>query len=119
MKLAFYQILHVASMVLLTAAVFRGFANPDPLTRRRTLALVGILSLAMLIGGFGLVAVTKAGFPWWILVKLVCWLGLSSLSGLGYRKPALIPKLSWVATFLVLIAVASVYGRHVLGGGYE
>lgn len=119
MKLAFYQILHVTSMVLLTAVVVRGFANPDPRTRGRTLGLVGILSLAMLIGGFGLLAITKVGFPWWVLVKLVCWLGLSLISGVGYRRPELIPKLSWVATCLVVLAVASVYGRNILGGGYE
>lgn len=119
MKLAFYQILHVTSMVLLTAVVVRGFANPAPRTRGRTLGLVGILSLAMLIGGFGLLAITKVGFPWWVLVKLICWLGLSSISGVGYRRPELIPKLSWVATCLVVLAVASVYGRNVLGGSYE
>ncbi len=119
MKLPIYQVLHVASMVLLTAVVFQGFANPDPGNRKRSLALSGVLALLMLTGGFGLVAVMKVGFAWWVIVKLVCWLGLSSIGGIAFRKPHLIPRLSVLATVLVLVAISTVYFRNVVSGTYE
>ena len=119
MKLAFYQFLHVASMVLLVAVVFQGFANPDPKTRKRTLRNAGILALTMLIGGFGLVAVMKVGFPWWVIVKTVCWLGIASISGFGYRKPERIPLLTGITAALVAIAIATVYFRNAGAAGFE
>jgi uncharacterized membrane protein YccC len=119
MKIAFYEVLHVASMVLLTAFIFQAFANPDPKNRKKTGMITGILALLMLIGGFGLVATMKVGFPWWVIVKLVCWFGLVSISGLGYRKPERIPMLTGAAIGLILIAIATVYFRHALEGGFE
>jgi hypothetical protein len=67
------------------------------------------------IGGFGLVVTMKVGFPWWVIVKLVCWLGLVSISGMAYRKPERIPRLTLVAIALILIAIITVYFRHVAG----
>lgn len=119
MKTAVYQILHVASMVLLTAFIFQTFANPDPKNKKRTGMIAGLLALLMLIGGFGLVATMKVGFPWWVIVKLVCWLGLVSISGMAYRKPQRIPLLTLVAIALILTAIVTVYFRHVAGGSYE
>lgn len=106
-------------MVLLTAFIFQTFANPDPKNRRKTGMITGILALLMLIGGFGLVATMKVGFPWWVIVKLVCWLGLASVSGMAYRKPQRIPMLTIVAIALILIAIITVYFRHVTAGSYE
>ena len=111
--------LHVASMVLLTAMIFQAFANPDPANKRKTMRAIGILATTMLIGGFGLVATMKVGFPVWVFVKLLCWFGLVSISGLGYRMPKRIPALTVVATVLILIAISAVYFRHVIGGGFE
>lgn len=119
MKLACYQVLHVGSMVLLTAVVSQAFANPDLKSRRQTLCIIGLLGLAMLVGGFGLVATMKVGFPGWVVIKLVCWFGLMAISGLGYRKPERIPFLTVVAGVLILTAITTVYFRHVVGGPYE
>ena len=119
MKLQIYQVLHVASMVLLTAFLFQAFANPDPKNKKRTGMLTGIFAVLMLIGGFGLVATMKVGFPWWVTVKLVCWFGLASISGLAYRKPARIPLLTVVTIALILTAIITVYFRHVADGSYE
>jgi hypothetical protein len=119
MKIAIYQWLHVGAMVLLTAFIFQTFANPDPKNKRRTGIITGILALVALIGGFGLLTVMKTGFPWWIIVKLVCWFGLVAISGLAYRKPERIPVLTAVAIVLVLTAVATVYFRHALAGSFE
>lgn len=119
MKLACYQVLHVGSMVLLTAVVFQAFANPDPSRRKSTMCAIGCLALAMLVGGFGLVATMKVGFPGWVIIKLVCWFGLMAISGMGYRKPERIPFLTVMAGVLLLTAITTVYFRHVLGGPYE
>ena len=119
MKLQIYQVLHVASMVLLTAFLFQAFANPDPKNKMKTLVVTGIFAVLMLIGGFGLVATMKVGFPWWIIVKLVCWFGLASISGMAYRKPQRIPLLTVVAIALILTAIITVYFRHIAGGSYE
>lgn len=109
MKLQIYQVLHVASMVLMTAFIFQAFANPDPKNKKRSAMLIGSLALLMLIGGFGLVATLHVGFPWWVVVKGICWLGLVAISGLGYRKPDRIPLLTGVAIALILIAITTVY----------
>lgn len=119
MKLQIYQFLHVVSMVLLVAYIFQAFADPDPKKKKRTGMITGILAVLMLVGGFGLVAVMRVGFPWWVVVKLVCWLGLASISGMAYRKPERIPHLSAVAVALILIAIATVYFRHLVGAGFE
>ena len=109
MKLHIYQVLHVASMVLMTAFLFQAFANPDPKNKKKSAILIGSLALLMLIGGFGLIATLHVGFPWWIIVKVVCWAGLVAISGLGYRKPERIPLLTGVAIALLLTAITAVY----------
>lgn len=111
MKIPIYQVMHVASMVLMTAFLFQVFANPDPKNRKRSAILIGSLALLMLIGGFGLVATLHVGFPWWVIVKAVCWVGLVAISGLGYRKPERIPLLTGVAIALILTAITTVYFR--------
>jgi len=112
MKLHIYQVLHVASMVLMTGFLFQAFANPDPKNKKKSSILIGILGLLMLVGGFGLVSVLHVGFPWWVIVKLVCWFGLVAMTGLAYRKPERIPVLTGAAIALILIAITSVYFSH-------
>ena len=46
-----------------------------------------------------------------MVVKLVCWLGLSGLAGMAFRKPENGRMLSWVASLLVLVAVVVVYTK--------
>lgn len=104
-----YYIIHVLSAFLLTALTFGAFAAPTPETRMRTVAFTGILSLVMLVGGFGLMA--KFQYEWapWVFIKMTCWLLLSGMAGTAYRKPEKAGMLSLAATFLVAVAVATVY----------
>lgn len=105
-----YYILHVVSGFLLTALTFGAFAAPTPETRKRTMAFTGVLSLVMLVGGFGLAA--KLGYSLsapWLLIKIGCWLVLSALAGMAYRMPQKTGVLSVVAAVLVAIAVSTVY----------
>ena len=104
----FYYILHVSSVLVLTAYTFYAFAAPLE-TRKRVMMISGIASLLALVGGFGLQAKLGYGFPGWIIVKLVCWLGLSALAGVGYRRRGAVGTLALVAIALVIIAVVMVY----------
>jgi hypothetical protein len=111
-KLLFYKLLHVFALIVLTAHTFMAFGNPDPVNRRRTLMVTGLASLLMLVAGFGLAAVQKIPMAsGWVIVKLCCWLGLSALGGIVYRKPHLRGLLSLVALGLILLALVMVFFR--------
>ena len=104
----FYYILHVSSVLVLAAYTFYAFAAPLE-TRKRVMMITGIASLLALVGGFGLQAKLGYGFPGWIIVKLVCWLGISALAGVGYRRRGAVGTLALVAIALLIIAVVMVY----------
>lgn len=104
----FYYILHVSSVLVLTAYTFYAFAAPLE-TRKRVLMIAGIASLLALVGGFGLQAKLNYGFPGWIIVKLVCWLGISALAGVGYRRRGAVGTLALVTIALLIVAVVMVY----------
>ncbi len=106
----FYYVLHVSSVLVLTAYTFYAFAAPAE-TRKRVMMITGIASLLALVGGFGLQAKLNYGFPGWLIVKLVCWLGLSALAGFGYRRRGAVGTLSLVAVVLVIVAVVMVYTK--------
>ncbi|MCH6258323.1 SirB2 family protein [Puniceicoccaceae bacterium K14] len=102
-KLALYHFLHVLSIMLLTGATFYVAANPKKHKKGKMMAITGILSLLALVGGSGLMAVMK--YSWgtpWIIVKIVCWLALSALSGMAYRKS----KSMVVAGIILAVGVA-------------
>ena len=104
-----YQVLHLVSVIFLVAITFRAFAAPTPESRKSNLALSGVASLVALVAGGGLMA--KMGYAWdaWVFVKIGCWLGLSGLAGMAYRKPQSVKALSWLAFALVVIALLMVY----------
>jgi apolipoprotein N-acyltransferase len=108
MSPTFYHILHVFSVLVMTGYTFYAFAA-DPSTRKRTLIISGIASLVALIAGFGLQAKLSVGFPGWLIVKIVCWLGLSALVGIGYRRRGAAGALALIALVLAFIAVVMVY----------
>ena len=51
------------------------------------------------------------GFPGWLIVKIVCWLGLSALAGFGYRRRGAAGTLSVIAIVLALVAIVMVYTK--------
>ena len=110
MNPVYYYLLHVFSLFALTAQTFMAFANPAPENRRRTMMLTGILSLLVLGSGFGLIArVYQNHIAGWMLVKLACWLVLSMLAGVAFRRPALRRTLSVVGLAAILLALVMVY----------
>jgi hypothetical protein len=104
----FYYILHVISLLVLTGYTFYAFAAP-PETKKKVMAITGSAALLAIIAGFGLQAKLQVGFPGWLIVKIVCWFGLSGLAGMGYRKRGIVGGLAVVACVLVAIAVTMVY----------
>ena len=110
MNVLVYYILHVVSVLVLTGYTFYAFAAPAE-TRKGVMMITGIASLLALVGGFGLQAKLGYGFPGWLIVKLVCWLGLSALAGFGYRRRGAAGTLAVIALALATVAVVMVYTK--------
>ncbi len=104
----FYNILHVLSVLVLTGFTFYAFAAPAE-TRKRVLMITGIASLVALVAAFGLQAKLQIGWPGWLFVKIACWLVLSALAGIGYRKRESVQALIYIALAAVVVAVLMVY----------
>ena len=105
-----YSILHVTAVLVLTGYTFYAFAAA-PETRKRVMMITGIASLVAVIAGFGLQAKLSLGFPGWLIVKILCWLGLSALAGFGYRRRGAAGALAAGALVLAFIAVVMVYTK--------
>ena len=110
MNVIVYYILHVVSVLVLTGYTFYAFAAPAE-TRKGVMMVTGFASLLALVGGFGLQAKLGYGFPGWLIVKLVCWLGLSALAGFGYRRRGAAGTLAIIAVTLATVAVVMVYTK--------
>lgn len=106
----FYHVVHVFAMVALIGYSFYAFAAPVPETKKRVMMVTGIASLVQLIAGFGLIHTMGYSMSQgWIWVKFACWLGLSALPGIAYRKREKAGLFIVIALVLVLVALAMVY----------
>jgi hypothetical protein len=105
-----YSILHVISILVLTGYTFYAFGAPAD-TKKRVMIITGFASLLALVAGFGLQAKLNVGWPGWLIVKILCWLGLSALAGFGYRRRGAAGTLAVVTIVLVTIAVVMVYTK--------
>ncbi len=105
------HVIHVAAALVLVGYTFYAFAAP-PETRKRVMIWTGGASLAMLLTGVrmwqGIYAFAPAG---WQIVKIVCWLGLSALAGIAYRRREKAGVLSWIAIVLAVVALVMVYAK--------
>ena len=103
------HVLHVAAALVLVGQIFFALAAP-PETRRRTLIWAGGASLVILLAGLRLWQTVYGFAPaGWLVIKVVCWLGLSALAGIAYRRRAQAGLLAGVALALATAAVAVVY----------
>lgn len=106
-----YSIVHVFSVLVLTGYTFYAFAAPAE-KRKQVMMITGIASLLALVGGFGLLSkLYNNQFAPWVIVKIVCWLGLSALAGIGFRKREKAPVFMAVALALVFVAIFAVYTK--------
>jgi hypothetical protein len=110
MNLNTYLVLHLSSIIVLLGYTFYAFAAPAE-TRKRVLMITGVAALLVLVSGFGMLHRLRLGFPGWAIVKLFCWLGLSAISGIAYRKRNMADFFMIVAFVLAITAVAMVYVR--------
>ncbi|MCX6952226.1 MAG: hypothetical protein NTV51_08675, partial [Verrucomicrobia bacterium] len=55
--------------------------------------------------GIGMLHTLHLGFPGWAIVKLVCWLGLASITGLAYKRRAQSTLFMQIALGLAIVAV--------------
>ncbi|HEY4247691.1 MAG TPA: hypothetical protein VGM64_12595 [Lacunisphaera sp.] len=111
-RLPYYHLLHLFALFVLTAHTFMAFGNPDPVNKKRTMIITGVASLLVLFSGFGMLHLLAIPFATgWVIVKFVCWLGLSSLAGVVYRRAHLRGLLSMISLLLILTAVYMVYFR--------
>lgn len=103
------RVLHLTGVLALVGYTFFAFAGP-PESRKRVLMITGISSLLVLLTGVrmwqGLLSFHVFG---WIVVKILCWLGLSAMSGIAYRKREMTGTLMVVTLALAVIAVAMVF----------
>ena len=111
MNLQMFVLLHLVSVILLSGVTFAAFAAPVAENRRKYLMRSGTLSLLVFLSGFGVMGVMELGFPGWALVKVVCWLVLSGLTGMAFRMTGQVPMLAAVATVAIVIAVTMVTYR--------
>jgi hypothetical protein len=102
------HVLHVASAIFLVGWTFYAFAAPRE-TRGKVLAYSGIASLIVLLTGLRLWQGIYAFHGGWVIVKIVCWLGLSAIAGMAYRRRERVPLFVWVTVVLATTAVAMVY----------
>ncbi len=101
--------LHVAAAFALVGYTFYAFAAP-PETRKRTMIWTGTAALVMLLTGVRMWQTVYSFAPaGWLVIKIVCWLGLSALSGIAYRRREKAGLLAWIALGLVAVALAMVY----------
>lgn len=104
-----YQLLHLASLLALTGGAFYAFAGP-PESRKKVMIITGIASVIQLISGFGLLAKLHGNdFQPWVIVKLVVWLALSALAGIGYRKRDQAGLFMGIIAVLLFVALYMVY----------
>ncbi len=81
-----YQVIHLLSLLTLTAGAFYAFSGA-PETKKKVLMITGIASVLMLVSGFGLLSKLHGNqVSSWVVLKFIAWLGVSALMGIGYRK---------------------------------
>ncbi len=102
---------HVAAVLVLIAFTFYAFAAALE-TRKAVLSVTGVAALVVIATGIrmwqGLYGFAPLG---WIIVKIVCLLGIASLTGMAYRRRSQACLLMAVILVLAIIAVAMVYAK--------
>jgi hypothetical protein len=100
---------HVTAALMLVGFTFYAFAA-DPAQRKFTLMWGGIASLVVLLSGLRMWhAQFNMAFAGWIAVKLVTWLIISALAGIGFRRRQHVGLLMLLTLAAAALAVAMVF----------
>ncbi len=104
------HVLHVLSAIVLVGTTFFAFAG-GPETRKRVLMWSGIASLLMLLTGVRMWQGLYQFSGGWVIGKIVCWLGLSALTGIAFKRRGATGLLAVVTVVLSAAALYLVYQR--------
>lgn len=106
MDLLSFKVLHIFGLFL----VFTGLGGlivqtllgggDDTKVRKLTGIAHGVGLLIVLVSGFGAIAKLQAGFPLWVLLKIVVWLLFGGIIVVIRRKPDLAALLWWILPLL-------------------
>ncbi|HZZ58120.1 MAG TPA: hypothetical protein VFE31_09845 [Opitutaceae bacterium] len=103
------HVIHVASALMLIGFTFFAFAA-DPAKRKLTLAWGGVASLLVLLTGLRMwQAQFNFVFAGWIAVKILCWILISALAGIGFRRRAHVGLWMTLALLAAALAVTMAY----------
>lgn len=112
MSLLTYKVLHILGMMLVFSSlgglIFHSLAGGGAKHRGHKLAGAshGIGLVLILVSGFGMLAKLQAGFPLWVIAKVVIWLLFGGVIALIRRMPGQATTL-WLA--LPLLGAAAAY----------
>ena len=95
-----YKLLHVVGLLLLFLGMggqLLGAGSVRGHAPKRTAILHGVGLLAMLVGGFGMMARLGVQWPWpgWLITKLGVWLTIGALP-VGVRRQLIPHSLAWL-----------------------
>lgn len=103
------HLIHVVGLLVMAVYTFFAVAGPQE-TRKRVLMITGVASLVVLLTGIrmwqGLFSFEMLG---WIWVKLVCWLALSALTGMAFRRREKANMVMMLTLCVLTVAVGMVY----------
>ncbi len=108
-ELDLLHIVHVFGVLALFGTVFYACGAPQE-TRKRALMNSGLAALIVLATGLRLwQGLYGFAFLGWIVVKIVCWVGLAALVGVAYRRRERARLIVTAALLLALVALLMVY----------
>lgn len=113
MSYEFYKVAHILGLTLVVLSLggillyaINGGTKTNNSFRKGAMITHGVGLLLLLVAGFGMLAKLGIhGIPGWIGGKLVIWLILGALVGLGYKQQ--LAKRLWLAVPL-LVVIATV-----------
>ena len=109
-----YKLVHLAGIgMLFTAlggATLHAMLNGEKKHEKRRLVMMthGIGMFLILLGGFGMLARGKFGWPGWAITKMVIWVILGGAIAMLYRNATLNRLVWWLG--ILLLGDRSLYG---------
>ena len=85
MNIIFYKVLHLVGVISLFIGLASALMPADSPHRKIGLRFHGAGLLLLLVAGFGLIAKLPYGFEWWVIVKMILWLGFGAMPLIGKR----------------------------------
>ena len=105
MTLFFYKVLHLLGVLFLFIGLGSALMPADTPNRKIALRFHGVGLLLLLVAGFGLLAKGEYGFQWWVIAKIILWLGFGAMPIIGKRGLMPAPAAWGIALLCGLVAI--------------